>query len=113
MRDIVDVLEQKLFGFMYDVSEEEKNIFKNNWCGPKQLQAWEPTLIAKYPRQEDGQDVELFVTAAPARFYTLKALGVNSYTVETGSADDLDMLMHVLATQIANGTITFSQDTLI
>jgi len=64
------------------------------------------TLIAKYPKNPadgDGQSVEVYCYAAPAEFFTIKALGdKNSYsenktvfTLETGSG------MAYLSAQIA------------
>lgn len=79
---------------LYRVNELERMPFGDRWNGPAVFTPWEETLIAFYGHPNpDGQSVEVYCTAAPARFYTLKVLaGVNSvgnplvaYIVTTGS----------------------------
>ena len=48
--------------------------FGNHWCGPETYKLWEETLVARYESEGDGQSVEVYCCAAPARFYTIKVL---------------------------------------
>ena len=70
-----------LFDFMYKPYGTEKAAFGDAWCGPHRYQHGVPSLVAKYDagRGGDGQSVEVYGIALPARFYTIKVLGgVNS-----------------------------------
>lgn len=55
---------------------EEVKAFGIYWCAPEEYKMWEKTLVAKIPKikDSDGQSVEVYCTAAPARFYELKVL---------------------------------------
>lgn len=86
---------ESIFGSMYD-TDRESRIFGDAFCGPERLEAWEWTLVAKYPKDPedgDGQDVEVYVSAGPARFFKIVALeGLNSiggnlqgFSLATGS----------------------------
>ena len=48
--------------------------FGEHWCGPDVYTTWEKTLVAEYRKlpDSDGQDVKVFCTTAPARFYELE-----------------------------------------
>lgn len=80
---------------MYEPYESERQAFGDNWIGPDTYESWKETLVARYDNdpESDGQPVEVFCTAAPARFYTVRALaGQNSvkeslpsYDLRTGS----------------------------
>ena len=65
------------FGGPYNVYPHVRDAFGKHWCGPEQLVAWERTLIARYRREGDddgdGYDVDVYTTAAPARFYDIEA----------------------------------------
>jgi hypothetical protein len=94
-----------MFEQLYDVKPEESEVFGLNWCGSTKFEKHTPMLIAKFTKDKDsdGQDVEVYCSAAPARFFTIKALdstnSVNEinkgFTLETGSG------MAVLTKQIA------------
>ncbi len=60
---------------------EEIAAFGEAWIGPERYETHKETLIARYesPDDEDGQTVEIYCIAMPARFYTIRALeGPNS-----------------------------------
>lgn len=61
--------------------DDELQAFGGNWCGPAAYELHTETLVARYESgdHDDGQTVEVYCTAMPARFYTILALpGVNS-----------------------------------
>jgi len=60
---------------LYKVSHHETREWGSLWCGPDVLPHGEPTLIARLPAEdEDGDDVEVFCTAMPARFYRVDSI---------------------------------------
>lgn len=70
-----------LFGSMYQPYGKERSVFGEHWCGPEQYQHMEYALCASYKAVEggDGQDVDVYCCAMPARFYTIVGKpGVNS-----------------------------------
>jgi len=77
----------------YNARDCDRALFGANWCGPARFEHMVDTLIARYEAKGDGQPVEVYCEACPARFYTVKALpGVNSvgepvkpWTATTGS----------------------------
>ena len=101
--------------FMYQISGHERTAFGENWCGPEQFKRGQKTLCAVYLPEEDGdgQKVEVYCLAAPARFYILKVLPrPNSvgeiqpgYNVHTAS--DAHEIAAALARGIARGMIAF------
>jgi len=102
------------FESCYRAHPEEVQSFGRNWCGPPALPHGDETLIARYPKTcKDGQDVEIFCCALPARFYTISvAAGVNSvgrpqhpYQVNTGSG--CDKLAADIAGAISGGMLGF------
>lgn len=85
-----------MLDFLYQVRGEERRVFGKNWCGPEDsFKPWEETLVARYPGEGDGQPVDVYCTAGPARFFTIKALeGKNSvgevkkpWSLGTGSSE--------------------------
>lgn len=84
-----------VFDELYFPYDSEKNVFGNKWCGPKKYSHGQDILIAEYPKaSEDGQPVNVYCNAMPARFYTLKVKESNnsigepraSFEVSTGSS---------------------------
>lgn len=61
---------------MYRVRSDDREPFGNNWCGPKEYKHFKKHLVATYSPDEnsDGQPVDVYAVAAPARFWIIKAL---------------------------------------
>ena len=69
-----------MFDELYN-SDRIKGVFGDAWCGPEVLPRHQEVRIAKYEENadDDGQGVEVYCTAMPAQFFTVKALaGKNS-----------------------------------
>jgi len=100
-----------MLDFLYEVRERDSQAFGNAWCGPKCFDHYKEALVARYPGEGDGQTVEVYCRALPARFYTLKVLaGQNSvgdpkaaYQLCTGS--DMGEFSAELAKHISQGMI--------
>lgn len=101
---------------LFSVRDYEREAFLGHWCGPDELPYGEDVLIATYPKDPpdgDGQSVNVYCCALPARFYTLKVeAGQNSveepkdnYEVSTGSGQHL--LAADIAEAISTGLLTF------
>ena len=83
----------------------------------KHLPYGKEVLIARYDRipDGDGQDVEVYCCAMPARFYTLKVLPardsvgepMSGYVISSGSG--VGQLMARLAEEISRGMIGFTE----
>lgn len=95
---------------------DEKTIFGQYWCGQEDLVDNEFTLVARYPKDKDGdgQSVDVHCCpVGPARFYRLVvAPGSDSagktqdgYTITTGSSSSV--LAATLAEAIAGGLLSF------
>ncbi len=99
--------------FLYRVTAREITQFQGNsrLTLNDQLQRGVPTIAASYTaNNSDGHDVEVFVTAMPARFYRIDVAPRGDkpgYTITTGSgcAD----LVHQMAEAIADGMLGFEQ----
>jgi len=99
--------------FLYDVTARETVPFQGNsrLTFNDRLQHGVPTIAASYTAQNsDGQDVEVFVAAMPARFYRIKVAPRDDkpgYTITTGSgcAD----LVSQMAEAIADGMLGLEQ----
>ena len=99
--------------FLYRVTARETAPFKGNsrLTFNDQLQQGVATIAASYSAQNsDGHDVEVFVTAMPARFYRVDVAPRGDkpgYTITTGSgcAD----LVRQMAEAIADGMLGFEQ----
>ena len=64
---------------MFDALYDTKNMsdaLNDNWCGPDKLPHAEEVRIAIFDKEDggDGHKVELYCTAMPAKFFTIKAL---------------------------------------
>ena len=100
---------------MYEARDYEIAAFGQRWVGPKSFKPWVETHVATYEKHSggDGQTVNVYCSAAPARFYKLSVLaGANSvgepqaaYEVNTGSGQH--QLTADLAKAIAEGMIGF------
>lgn len=101
---------------LYKPYDNEISAFGSHWCGPEAYESWKEALVAEYVSgdDDDGQSVNVYCAAAPARFYRLEVLpGVNSvgkqqagYEVATGSG--CYRLSAELAKAISEGMIGFS-----
>lgn len=86
-------------------TDGDKPYFGKNWVGPKTVQQGEPTLVAVYkPTNGDGKRVEVYMTALPARFFTLN---VGGYELATGSGQET--LVVQLAQAFANGMLSVEE----
>lgn len=99
------------FDSLYKVTQREKNVWGDRWCGPDRYEHGVPTLIARFPKAcEDGQAVQVFCSAYPAQFFTLEvaasfdSLGKMqpAYEIRTGSIRK-DVVERI-AYEIANGS---------
>lgn len=107
-----------MFDHLYGVSNDERAVFGSNWCGGIEFEKYTPMLIAKFkkPENSDGHDVEVYCSAAPARFFTIKALdstnSVNEvnkgFTLETGSG--MGEFSKQIAEAISSGMLGISQE---
>ena len=91
-----------------------KDFWGDKWCGPAVLPHAAEVLIARFPKDPDdgdGQEVEVYCSAYPARFYRLNVLpGPNSigerhigYGLSTGSSEH--ELAHRMAVAISQGML--------
>lgn len=70
-----------MFDTLLTPYDSELLAFGSNWRGPRQYELHREALVAVYRSadDDDGQTVEVYCTAMPARFYTIRALaGLNS-----------------------------------
>jgi hypothetical protein len=103
------------FESMYIPYAHEAEAFGENFSFPKKYVHGEDIGCALYRKEpgNDGQTVEVFCCALPARFYILKVLpGVNScdepkagYTISTGSGQA--ELAAKIADAISQGMLDF------
>ncbi len=97
--------------FLYDVTAREATQFQgNSRITPNDhLQHGAPTIAASYnANNSDGHDVEVFVTAMPARFYRVGVAPRGDkpgYTITTGSS--CSDLVRKIAEAIADGMLGF------
>jgi hypothetical protein len=101
---------------LYSPYPEEVETFGAHWIGPAKYSHSEPVLIATYaknPKDGDGQTVEIYCEAHPARFYCAKVLpGANSIgaikrgcEIRTGSGMDSARLIADIAEAISTGML--------
>lgn len=105
---------------LYIRDEEDVAPFGNNWIGPDKFEEHRETLVARYEKTcDDGQTVEVYCTAAPARFYTVKALaGGNAlgggpkaaFELGTGSGHAMAVLAAAMAEAIAGGMLGLASE---
>ena len=64
-----------MFDCLYE-TKEMKKILGTSFCGPDRLPHFEEVRIAIFEEdhENDGYGVELYCTATPAKFFTIKAL---------------------------------------
>jgi len=104
-----------MFDEMYIPYDHEKAAFGKNWCGPDKYQHAKSSLVARYPKDfgGDGQSVDVFCSAAPARFYTLKikaepnSMGEYQAPFEVGTGSGMDSMAVEIAEAIASGLLAF------
>lgn len=99
---------------LYIVTADERQPFGERWSGPKKFQPWLKTLIATYEKRldSDGQTVEVYGLAAPARFYELQVLAgedschrpLDPWNLATGSG--MAQLAANLAQAISEGMLS-------
>jgi len=80
---------------LYNVTEEEKKPFGEHWCGPLAMHRGIEVLVARYdsPEEQDGQPVDVYCTAYPARGYRIKVRAISynggehadAWTLSTGT----------------------------
>lgn len=111
------MFEHPLFDSLYDVRDDDREPFGENWCGPDdQLPHMENVLVATYESGEDsdGNDVEVYQCAMPARFWTIVAKdGVNTvgetnvgFRLSTGSGGrEMAEYIHKTAELISEGML--------
>jgi hypothetical protein len=100
---------------MYLVRAEERQLFNPNWCGGDRFENRTPMLIAKFNKghNSDGQNVEVYCTARPARSFTIKALdsinGIKKgFSLSTGS--EMGELAKQMAIAISSGMLVVSTE---
>ncbi len=65
-----------MFDSLYTPYAEERKAFGSHWCGPDRYEYGDWTLCAQYakdPADGDGQNVDVYCSACPARFYKIVA----------------------------------------
>ena len=99
--------------------DSELKAFGANWCGPEHYPHGEDVLVARYPKETDddgkgdGQSVDVYCCAMPARFYILKvksepnSIGDNqdAFEVRTGSSEAKTAA--IIAEKVASGMLGF------
>lgn len=103
----------------YRSRDDEIAAFGTRWIGPSRFEHGHDTLVARYdpPDDSDGQPVEIYCCALPARSYTLKALpGRNScgepvrpFELGTGTGTEMAVLLAYMADAISNGMLAMHQ----
>ncbi len=90
-----------------------------NYKPPKEFKHGLPELVAEFPKTPkngDGQNVEIWETRMPARFYTIKALPTRnsigelqpSFALSTGSSQE--KLVNDIATAISEGMLGLERE---
>lgn len=109
-----------IFEGLYRPYAEEREIFGRRWCGPEMYEHTRPVLVAVYekdPHDGDGQRVEVWASAFPARFYEARVQaetngvgkGRPAYTISTGSGLKMARLIAALAEAVTQGMIGFKE----
>ncbi|GIC77683.1 hypothetical protein [Moritella sp. F3] len=109
-----------MFKDLLVVRDHERQIFGTNWCGPESFDSHKKTLVAKFPKEpgSDGQEVEIYCTAGPSRFYDMKALpctgcmgeGKKGFNMGTGSGFEMAELLVSMAKSIQVGMLKSLED---
>lgn len=106
--------------FLYEITQFNKMVFGDHFCGSERLEHATETLIAQYPKDPpdgDGQSVEVWCEACPARFYRLvvaaepNSLGKpqKAFSLQTGSGDKCAKLAAAMAEAISIGMLGLSE----
>jgi len=99
---------------LYRVTHDERQLWGDKWTGVEKFRHAEETLIAVFPKTHpNGQDVEVYCSALPARFYKLKALhGTDSlgspkagFVLATGSGTGMAELTKLMAEAISRNML--------
>lgn len=96
----------------------EKAVFGDRWVFEgAAFEHGKETLIAQYPKPEpgDGQPVDVYCTAMPARFYRIAALASEdsvgepkpAFSMSTGSG--MEELSHAIAEAIESGMLSMNR----
>lgn len=121
-KNVTEKRRRAVFEVLYETRDDDTEPFGEHWCGPQQFKPWEETLIAVYasPDTSDGQSVEVYLTAAPARFWTIRVLddrdsageSLDRFDITTGSGGrEMAQFVHKTAELIADGMLGFSAPT--
>lgn len=106
-----------VFDFMYKVRPDDIEPFGDRWCGPAdQFNHLEDHLVAVYKSKDnsDGQSVEVFASAAPARFWVIRvqedlnsvAETQDQFEIRTGSGGrEMATWVNQTAEMIAEGML--------
>lgn len=110
-----------IFDFLYDARYDARDyegleLIQEYWCGPKRFPHGDKCLVARIPKRPedgDGQPVDVYVCAMPARFYTVEAklaedsVGwqLHAWSLETGSGVEMAELASRMALAISSGML--------
>ena len=104
-----------MFESMYEPYPTELEAFGDHWCGPDKYPHWGDTLVATYEGTGDGQTVEVYCTAGPARFYTLRiragkdSVGAPQKPWQLGTGSGEEKLAADIAKAISEGGLGLDQ----
>lgn len=108
-RAATNALMDQAFGHLYEVDGTDRIPFGKHWCGPPRFEHGEDALVATYdPTSNDGQKVEVYCYAPPARGYVIKALpsgNQRGFKLSTGTG--AGHLVATIAEAIASATLGF------
>ncbi len=99
------------FTDLYQARNPEIAAFGAAWCGPSRYEHGEDVLIARYSGDGDGQPVEVYVCAMPARFYRIRVLAAVDYQGrakapwELATGSGMAVLAGEMAAAIAGGML--------
>lgn len=104
-----------MFG-LYKAYDDERTVFGSHWCGQEELPHGEDVLVAKYPKDKDGdgQSVDVYCCAMPARFYRLvvasepNSIGDDQEGFQITTGSSCHELAAKLAEAIAGGMVGFA-----
>ena len=105
-----------MFDGLYTPYQHELEAFGDNWCGPDVYPHMQDVLCASYKAAEggDGQSVDVYCCAMPARFYKIVARpGVNSVgdpipAWEFGTGSSASKLAAEMAHAASKGMLGFN-----
>jgi len=107
-----------LFRALYNTTDRDREPFGDHWCGPDRLTR-EGCLVALYEAEDgsDGQTVEVYCSALPARFHELwvkagkgyEGVEQKPYTLTTGSG--MGRWAAMTAKAISEGMVSLESET--